>query len=587
MAKTSFQNSDNNFSTTDNPLSEELKELRSLILKPEQIKIQQLEDRLDNPKLHANDLSRDLPQAIVLSTRQDDKLKVALMPTVEGIVKASVRKDLKVFADALFPVIGPAIRKAISETFKSMVQSINKTLEQSVSWKGIKWRIEALRTGKSFGEIVVSHTLVYRVEQVFLIHGESGILLNHVIAEFIKFQDADMVSGMLKAIQDFVQDSFATKQGETLNIMEVGELSVWIEKGPQCLLAAVIRGIPPKEIRTVLQNSLENIHLEKSDVLESFSGETSVFEDTRHLLENCLLSKDKEKTKKTSPIFWLFIIIVIIVLSGLSFFTIRNQIMWRNYKVKLIETPGIVVTSVRHKNGKSTVFGLRDPLAMNPIDLLKDYDINPDKVSYKLESFQSFDNEILLKRIKKILQPPESVNINISNESLILAGSAENKWINETNQLLKTMSLPISINDSLLINSDEEKFESKYNFITVQHIPFEHNKSNISNENEIKLSKLVSETKELLGFAEKLNKNIHIEISGFADNTGNEKLNLRLSRKRAEKIYSYFIENGVSAEKIKLVGRGVEIPTKQEIVENTNGIFRCVTFSVFINGKKF
>ena len=42
--------------------------------------------------------------------------------------------------DALFPVMGPAIRKAISEALSGMVQSMNRTLEHSISVQGLKWR---------------------------------------------------------------------------------------------------------------------------------------------------------------------------------------------------------------------------------------------------------------------------------------------------------------------------------------------------------------------------------------------------------------------------------------------------------------
>ena len=74
------------------------------------------------------------------------------------------------------------------------------------------------------------------MEQVFLIHKETGLLLCQVSAPNAAMQDADMVSGMLTAIQDFVGDSFTTQKGEELETLQVGELSVWIEQGPQAIL---------------------------------------------------------------------------------------------------------------------------------------------------------------------------------------------------------------------------------------------------------------------------------------------------------------------------------------------------------------
>ena len=63
-----------------------------------------------------------------------------------------------------------------------MLESLNTTLEHSLSWRSLRWRLDARRTGKSFAEIVLLNTLVYRVEQVFLIHRPSGLLLQHLTA---------------------------------------------------------------------------------------------------------------------------------------------------------------------------------------------------------------------------------------------------------------------------------------------------------------------------------------------------------------------------------------------------------------------
>jgi OOP family OmpA-OmpF porin len=71
-----------------------------------------------------------------------------------------------------------------------------------------------------------------------------------------------MVSGMLTAIQDFVHDSFASPDGEALEDLRVGDLAVWVERGPQAVLAAVIRGNAPQDLRTVFQEALERIHLQ-------------------------------------------------------------------------------------------------------------------------------------------------------------------------------------------------------------------------------------------------------------------------------------------------------------------------------------
>jgi OOP family OmpA-OmpF porin len=72
----------------------------------------------------------------------------------------------------------PGIQKAVAAAISEMTQSLDQTLEHELSPKSFKWRLEAKLTGKSFAEVVLLHTLLYQVEQVFLSHKESGLVLN-------------------------------------------------------------------------------------------------------------------------------------------------------------------------------------------------------------------------------------------------------------------------------------------------------------------------------------------------------------------------------------------------------------------------
>jgi hypothetical protein len=295
-------------SPDDNPLvpaqsaasANELEALQQLLFGREKRQLDGLQQRLENPVLHAQDVSQVLPRAVTLASARDGQLTTALTPAVESALKASIKRDPSALVNAIFPIIGPAIRKSISELFARLVQSLNQTLEQSFSLRGLKWRLEALRTGRTFGEVVLAHTLLYRVEQVFLIHKPTGLLLRHVSAPHVRPADAEMVSGMLTAIQDFVRDSFRAPAGEALHTLEVGELNVWVESSPAATLAAVIRGQAPYEFRTVLQGALENIHREQSAALESLDGDASAFELAQPHLESCLQAQFAKKLF-TSP----------------------------------------------------------------------------------------------------------------------------------------------------------------------------------------------------------------------------------------------------------------------------------------------
>jgi hypothetical protein len=288
--------------------SDQLNELRNILF-PERAELDSLQEKLNNPEVLAESVSKILPQAVRMRAGRDEDLTQAMSGTVEKALRASVRKNPRPLADAIFPIIGPAIRKAIATAIAGLIQSFNQTLEHSLSISGLKWRWEAIRTGKPFAEVVLLHSLLYRVEQVFLIQRESGLLLQHV--SVTSAHSPELISSMLTAIQDFVRDSFHVEEVETLETMQVGELSVWVEQGPYAILAAVIRGNAPQDLRSTLQATLEKIHLEKGKALEGFDGDTSTFESIRPELEDCLQSQyHKAKQKRSHTGSYLIVTIV-------------------------------------------------------------------------------------------------------------------------------------------------------------------------------------------------------------------------------------------------------------------------------------
>ena len=161
---------------------EGLAELRRLLLGPDRLDVADLRRRLDDPAVRAAELSPLLADAIRLRDHPDPRLIDALTPPFEAAFKTSVQRDPQQLVDAISPVMGPAIRKAISDALQRMVQSLSTAMEHSVSPRGLGWRLEAVRTGKPFAEVVMLHTLLYRVEQVFLIHRTTGLLLQHLTA---------------------------------------------------------------------------------------------------------------------------------------------------------------------------------------------------------------------------------------------------------------------------------------------------------------------------------------------------------------------------------------------------------------------
>ena len=150
----------------------DLDRLRRLIVAVEQERLDELERRLDDPDVRAEEISLVLPESVARAGHDGNRLSLALAPAVEAALTVSITKNRKHLAEALAPAMGPAIRRAIAETLRAMVDSFNQVLQHSLSARALRWRVEAWRTGRPFAEVLLSHSLVFKVEQVFLVHRE-------------------------------------------------------------------------------------------------------------------------------------------------------------------------------------------------------------------------------------------------------------------------------------------------------------------------------------------------------------------------------------------------------------------------------
>jgi len=405
--------------------------LRELLVGPERQQLDALADRVDAVAITPETLADQLPEAIALRSNRDQQLGRALAPTVETALRESIRRNPRDIATAIFPVLGPAIRKAIAETMAGLVRSINSAVEHSLSVQGIKWRIEAWRTGERYADVVIKHALVYRVEQVFLIHAETGLLLAHVTAPGLDVPDADLISGMLTAIQDFVLDSFRPGEGGTLSTFTVGEHTVHVEAGPRALIAGVVRGQCPEAVPQRLQQTLEQIHLEYASALAEFEGDPVPFGSTGPLLEDNLetvLSTDRATERR--PLLWLrwalpLAAIVLVVLGLLA----ASSRRWGRAVRSMQAEPGFVVIDASRSWGRWHFRGLKDPNARDPRTVLAAAGLTPPAIAGEWKPYLSLDSAMIVARARRMLGVPASATTALAADTLRVAGSASLAWL--------------------------------------------------------------------------------------------------------------------------------------------------------------
>jgi outer membrane protein OmpA-like peptidoglycan-associated protein len=573
----------NNHHDNHETTSDEFSELRSLLLGVEPTKLNKIYERLENPQIQPEDISRLLPKAIILRSMQDNNLTEAIVPTVEDAIDYSVKKDLNILSNAIFPIVGRATRKAISTTLSEMIQSLNQTLEHSVSPQSFKWRLEARQTGKSFAEVVLLRTLIYRVEQVFLIHKTTGLLLQNIVALHVAAQDPDLVSAMLTAIQDFVKDSFTVKKDDGLQSLHFGELTIWIEEGPQAILAGIIRGNAPQELRLVFQEAIEQIHLKLNAELNAFQGETDPFAASKPYLQACFEARYTSPPKKNYTYAWGLFGAIAIACGIWSFLAIKEQLRWNAYLAKLSSQPGLVVIAADKRHGKYFISGMRDPLAADPNLLMQQANINPKTAIAEWKPYLSLETQLIAKRAEALLQPPKTVSLQVDENGILEAtGSASRQWIAETQKLARFIPGVTQFQSKNLVVLELSQLESYKNQIEQEMFFFLEGTIELSPGEENKLKSLALKVQNLLYAANYLGKNVRIQIIGHANTTGTEQQNMILSENRAKEILSYLNSQGINTTDFSITGIGSSQALHSKYKQEDKQFNRRVSFKVYL-----
>ncbi len=348
---------------------------------------------------------------------------------VEQALQVSVQKNRNVLSAALAPVVGGALRRAFWNVFKRMVVRLNRFLVLTFSADGMRWHFEALRTGKAFETVVRDHSLVEPVTQVFLIHRRTGLMLAQAKRDSMDGQDGDMVSGMLTAIQDFVHDSFHVKADGNLEVIRVGDVSVLVEQDEHALLAGIVsQNHVPQSLRDTFRRAIRQVHSVFAKELVDFRGDVSVFAPVAPVLESCLKLSIIKGEDRISPLTAMLLtapVIAGLVWGGLF---VDRELRWRAYLADLEHQSGIAVLKTGWRGGQRYVRGLRDPLAADPTGLLLAHGLSADDVHSEWRGYQALDEELILPRVRRMLEMPVGVNMVLRDGVLVLDGIAPMGW---------------------------------------------------------------------------------------------------------------------------------------------------------------
>ncbi len=423
---------------------EEWSELKQLLLQEETARLEFLEKKYLRPEDLTTSVGEVLSE-VVDQTPNKQRLSKKLYPVVEDSLYRSVQKDPESLADAIYPVMAPAIRKSINEALQKVTESVNSSLNSGLSVKNLGWRLQAMFSGLSYGEIVLKNSLLFQVQELYLIHNETGLLISHISQKTGDNPDGDMISGMLTAIRDFVSDSFQVDKGESLETIQVGDLMVMIEQGPHASLACVLKGDPTTEFRGILNTTVEKIHQEFGPELNSFEGDTAGLEDTEEILRPALVTKLESDEGGNSKMlitiaaifgFVIFTLLAYNIFWGIYWGNLSRSIdrysryeviikdrKWHNYNIVASKTGKGKVTSRIERKGNSIPLDYTISL---PLEDFVDWHLRNGKADFSAIDNSGENKKVQMSRIDSLLYEFSRKNLKT------IALSMDNSWAKDS-----------------------------------------------------------------------------------------------------------------------------------------------------------
>jgi outer membrane protein OmpA-like peptidoglycan-associated protein len=526
-------------------------------------------------------VSNVVSEALFERETKDGSVNKVLVPLVEKSLHRSIEANSEKIVGTLYPLVGTLVRKAVSSFLVEFVERTNALIENSFSPKSISWRFKAWQSGVKYSEYVASQIYQYQVQQLLVIHRETGTLLHSISSDPEKEKDADLVSSMLVAINDFVADAFgvtATESDNELGEIKTEDFTLLIKIGPQALLVAAVTGSIPPEVRGKLQQALEDFHQFYQQPLINYEGDNAPFDGCETILADCLVSERKEgEGKKSKRLIGAAVLLVIfIALAVLSFMRLSLSILKSDLH-ELTPPPGIIVTDTYISNGIVHTKVLRDPASTSIVQWLSDNGIDAEKVTVIEEPFVSLKPSVVERKLETLvneypLNELESITIEKEeNRRFLISGAVFNttaidlaRQINAIPGLSAVSVDTAALNVKPAYNVDDAVLQKAtlnrlVNKVSSQSVLFATNQEALSEVQLAKLEALANDIKRLLTLADKTNAVVSIVVMGASDNSGSTARNRTLSKKRADNVVSSLISLGVESDILIPVSLG-ELP---------------------------
>jgi OOP family OmpA-OmpF porin len=386
----------------------------------------------------------------------------------------------------LAPVIMPVIAQAVAKATKEAKQSIEDVTSSMFTIQGLKWRMEASRTGKPYSEIAFKNKYNFVVEHLVLSAKRNGDVLSQSVKQsYIDANDSQFRFVIDNHLQETAKKVTITDDSTALDNKAFDTFNTYTVHGVWCALSAVVTGVATEEFLKTLLKQLKSIEMDFNDDLKSYRQDALAFTPLNKNLGQLLdfipsETQDNGKDAKVkgfsimSALMWLALIALVAYIGFLAYsYYEKTKIVHALSQQKGFVQLGIEGNAYSGWNVK----GMQDPHVFDSKKLELD-DTVSSKIRFNAIPFISLTKQSVLARLNKKISKPAGVEYSFDESApriLVVTGLADEAWIAQIQTIATTVEgidatdikgVKSKVNEQLLFDTSKQSLE-KLTFVYI------------------------------------------------------------------------------------------------------------------------